>query len=63
VSEFKAFAASKTLSMADTPLGANVEDDMTDDSRAIELKFSSISLEQARRITIASAWRTAPPRA
>ncbi|KAK4051642.1 hypothetical protein OIV83_002782 [Microbotryomycetes sp. JL201] len=63
VSEFKPFAASKTLSMADTPLATEMEDDLTDDSRAIELKFSSISLEQAKRITIASAWRTAPPRA
>ncbi|KAM0789687.1 hypothetical protein ACM66B_006547 [Microbotryomycetes sp. NB124-2] len=63
VSEFKPFAASKSLSMADTPLATEMEDDLTDDSRAIELKFSSISLEQAKRITIASAWRTAPPRA
>lgn len=63
ISEFKPFAASKTLSLQDTPLATEMEDDLTDDSRAIELKFSSISLEQAKRITIASAWRTAPPRA
>jgi hypothetical protein len=71
--------------MANTALGANVEEDMTDESRGIELKFSGISLEQvsssrfasprlssanaslcprqAKRITIAAAWRTAPPRA
>ncbi|ORY76210.1 hypothetical protein BCR35DRAFT_305836 [Leucosporidium creatinivorum] len=63
VSEFKPFAASSGLSMANTALGANVEEDMTDESKGIELKFSSISLEQAKRITIAAAWRTAPPRA
>lgn len=70
--------------MANTALGADVEEDMTDESKGIELKFSSISLEQvsrfgsvgeellradsdtllqAKRITIAAAWRSAPPRA
>ncbi|KAK4056463.1 hypothetical protein OIO90_002606 [Microbotryomycetes sp. JL221] len=63
ISDFKSFSASKNLSMVETPLGTEMEDDLTDDSRGIELKFSSISLDQAKRITIASAWRTAPPRA
>lgn len=46
VSEFKPFAASSGLSMANTALGADVEEDLMDESKGIELKFSSISLEQ-----------------
>lgn len=51
VSEFKAFAASTNLSMAQTPLGESVESDLVDEASGIELKFSSISLDQAKRIT------------
>lgn len=53
VSEFKPFAASSGLSMANTALGANVEEDMTDESKGIELKFSSISLEQVSTLPFA----------
>ncbi|KAL8277555.1 hypothetical protein RQP46_009987 [Phenoliferia psychrophenolica] len=62
VSEFKAFSAKPTLSMEDTPLGAELaEEDAL--AQSVELRFGNISLEQAKRITIASAWRSAPPRA
>ncbi|GAA5869316.1 hypothetical protein JCM1840_005438, partial [Sporobolomyces johnsonii] len=71
VSEFKPFAAGKGLSVADAPLGVGMENSeqaakMSADeelAQSVELRFAGISLEQAKRITIASAWRTAPPRA
>ncbi|KAK4701670.1 hypothetical protein P7C70_g4559, partial [Phenoliferia sp. Uapishka_3] len=47
---------------ADTPLGAELaEEDAL--AQSVELRFGNISLDQAKRITIASAWRSAPPRA
>lgn len=67
VSEFKPFAASTTLSMADTPLSsgpvanaAQAEDEL---AQSVELRFGQISLEQVKRITYASAFRSQPPRA
>ncbi|GAA5880222.1 hypothetical protein JCM3774_003664, partial [Rhodotorula dairenensis] len=75
ISEFKPFSASGLMSVADAPLGiANenlpsagaqtMEDDEVEKlAQSVELRFAGISLEQAKRITIASAWRTAPPRA
>ncbi|BGP74002.1 hypothetical protein NBRC10513v2_007424 [Rhodotorula toruloides] len=70
ISEFKPFAASSGLSVADAPLGLGNENQpsMSEDevdklAQSVELKFAGISLEQAKRITVASAWRTAPPRA
>lgn len=63
ISEFKAFSAPK-MSMQDTELGAESArsaDDLL--AQSVELKFAGISLEQAKRITIAAAWRSAPPRA
>lgn len=67
VSEFKAFAA-PNLSMAASGSGSrtgmpSTGDEVDDLTQTIELKFQSISLEQAKRITVASAWRSAPPRA
>ncbi|GAA6059913.1 hypothetical protein JCM10212_005296 [Sporobolomyces blumeae] len=46
--------------------GSNAQGKMDADeelAQSVELRFAGISLEQAKRITIASAWRTAPPRA
>lgn len=64
VKEFKAFSASKGLSFADTPLSANAETAQDDAlAQSVELRFQSISLEQAKRITVAASWRTLPPRA
>ncbi|GAA5820862.1 hypothetical protein JCM3770_007273 [Rhodotorula araucariae] len=75
ISEFKPFAAGAGLSVADAPLGLGVEnasanaqkpveeDEVDRLAQSVELRFAGISLEQAKRITIASAWRTAPPRA
>ena len=51
VSEFKTFAASSALSMGQTPLNSSVEEDLGDESSGIDLKFASISLDQAKRIT------------
>lgn len=63
VSEFKPFAATKGLSFADTPLSANAETAQQDSlTQSVELRFQSISLEQAKRITVAASWRTLPPR-
>ncbi|GAA5906923.1 hypothetical protein JCM8208_003711 [Rhodotorula glutinis] len=39
------------------------QDDVDRLAQSVELRFAGISLEQAKRITIASAWRTAAPRA
>lgn len=62
LSEFKPFAAA-TESMEATPLGAATPGDDVDMlTQSVELRFQSISLEQAKRITMASAWRSAPPR-
>ncbi|GAA6013468.1 hypothetical protein JCM10207_008860 [Rhodosporidiobolus poonsookiae] len=79
ISEFKPFAAGAGLSVADAPMGsaepagagggqnapvaAEVDDEVEKLAQSVELRFAGISLEQAKRITIASAWRTAPPRA
>lgn len=75
ISEFKPFSASGLMSVADAPMGIANENlpsagvqNMADDeveklAQSVELRFAGISLEQAKRITIASAWRTAPPRA
>ncbi|GAA5907161.1 vWA domain-containing protein [Sporobolomyces salmoneus] len=67
VSEFKPFAAGSGLSVADAPLGFANENNSPQGgdelAQSVELRFAGISLEQAKRITIASAWRTAPPRA
>ncbi|GAA5826188.1 hypothetical protein JCM5353_003840 [Sporobolomyces roseus] len=74
VSEFKPFAAGGGLSVADAPLGGTMgvnepssegEKVSADEELAnsVELRFAGISLEQAKRITISSAWRAAPPRA
>ncbi|GAA5952589.1 hypothetical protein JCM3765_002215 [Sporobolomyces pararoseus] len=73
VSEFKPFAAGSGLSVADAPLGLANENNSPQSetklnadeelAQSVELRFAGISLEQAKRITIASAWRTAPPRA
>ncbi|GAA5871783.1 hypothetical protein JCM8547_008141 [Rhodosporidiobolus lusitaniae] len=40
-----------------------LDDEVEKLAASVELRFAGISLEQAKRITIASAWRTAPPRA
>ncbi|GAA5989427.1 hypothetical protein JCM11641_007901, partial [Rhodosporidiobolus odoratus] len=74
ISDFKPFAANAGLSVADVPLGltsagANVPAPQVTDEEvdkladSIELKFAGISLEQAKRITLSAAWRSAPPRA
>ncbi|GJN94541.1 hypothetical protein Rhopal_007624-T1 [Rhodotorula paludigena] len=71
ISEFKPFAAGAGLSVADAPLVVGAEnapkvedsDEVDKLAQSVELRFAGISLEQAKRITIASAWRTAPPRA
>ncbi|GAA6037465.1 hypothetical protein JCM8097_008201 [Rhodosporidiobolus ruineniae] len=75
ISEFKPFAAGAGLSVADAPIGLGAENapgfggpQISDNeveklAQSVELRFAGISLEQAKRITIASAWRTAPPRA
>ncbi|KAI5481376.1 hypothetical protein MNV49_004998 [Pseudohyphozyma bogoriensis] len=64
ISEFKPFAAATSMTMADTPLGEDLPAKSADDelTQSVELRFGQISLEQVKRITIASAWRTAPPR-
>ena len=47
MSEFKAFSAKPSLSMADTPLGAELaEEDAL--AQSVELRFGNISLEQVR---------------
>ncbi|GAA5875200.1 hypothetical protein JCM16303_005043 [Sporobolomyces ruberrimus] len=45
---------------ATKPTTMNADEEL---AQSVELRFAGISLEQAKRITIASAWRTAPPRA
>ncbi|KAM0749996.1 hypothetical protein T439DRAFT_326872 [Meredithblackwellia eburnea MCA 4105] len=62
VSDFKAFSSKPSLSMADTPLGSELPEEEAL-AQSVELRFGNISLDQAKRITIAAAWRTAPPRA
>ena len=63
VSTFAAFSAPIGLSMNDTALGANPAQSADDAlAQSVELKLASISLEQAKRVVIASAWRTAAPR-
>lgn len=51
MSEFKAFSAKPSLSMADTPLGVDVpepEDEVDALTQSVELRFGNISLEQVR---------------
>lgn len=43
-----------------TALGGSEVDDL---AQSVELRFQAISLDQAKRITVAAAWRSAPPRA
>ncbi|GAA5830165.1 hypothetical protein JCM11251_006903 [Rhodosporidiobolus azoricus] len=69
ISDFKPFSAASGLSVADAPLGVNAPapeasaDEVESLANSIELRFAGISLEQAKRVAIASAWRNAAPRA
>lgn len=62
VSDFKAFSAAPGMRMADVGLGVNTEQSVDDQlAQSVELKFASISLEQAKRITLAAAVSRHPP--
>ncbi|KDE06311.1 hypothetical protein MVLG_03350 [Microbotryum lychnidis-dioicae p1A1 Lamole] len=67
ISEFKPFVAKGRMTLQEAPMAEQLDagegEDGDDGAGAIELRFGNISLEQAKRITIASAWRTQPPRA
>ncbi|SCV74815.1 BQ2448_7844 [Microbotryum intermedium] len=67
ISEFKPFVAKGRMTLQEAPMAERLDDqegvEEEGDAGGIELRFGNISLDQAKRITIASAWRTQPPRA